>query len=125
MRPDGTEVHRIVKSGDLKLLEFCLFGDTDPLKSKPRSAINLKDRRGMAPLHLAVTRGNLKIAEFLMRSGCNLNSKDRDQSTALHLAAYHGNIEIAQVLIFQGISVSAREKVFVCVPCILDHLTWL
>jgi len=110
MRPDGEEIHKIIRNNDLELLEFCLFGDSDPLRSKPRSAINLKDRRGMTPLHLAVSLGLLPIVQFLVRSGCHLNSRDKDQSTALHTAASRGYIEIGQYLISSGISTDAKDK---------------
>lgn len=111
MRPEGTEIHKIVRSGDLKLLEFCLFGESDPQRSKPRSAINLKDRRGMTPLHAATTLGKRKIVEYLVNAGCNMNSKDKDDNTALHIAAAHGHIAIAQILLSNGTSVNGREKV--------------
>lgn len=111
MRPEGTDIHKIVRNGDLNLLEFCLFGESDPAKSKPRSVINLKDRRGMTPLHAATSLGKLKIVEYLVRAGCHMNSKDKDENTALHIAAAHGHIGIANILINNGTSVNAREKV--------------
>ena len=109
-RPDSSEIHKIIRNGDLSLLQFCLYGENDPNTSKPRG-INTKDRRGMSPLHVAVSRGDLSIVLFLVKSGCNINIKDKDLNTALHVAAAQGHIKIAQALIDNNISLAAREKV--------------
>ena len=109
-RPDINQIHKIIKRGDLNLLHFCLYGETEPGKSKPRG-INLKDRRGMSPLLVAVEQENLPIVEFLIKAGCNLNAKDKISRTGLHIAAAQGHILIAESLISHGLSKTAKDKV--------------
>lgn len=110
-RPDAADIHKIVRSGDIQLTEFCLFGELDPSNSKPRSCINSKNRRGMTPLHYAVNNGHLKMVVYLVLHGCNISIKDKDGNTALHAAAAHGHVDIAACLIGNGISKTAKEKV--------------
>eukprot|EP00111_Clytia_hemisphaerica_P001648 TCONS_00004672-protein len=40
-----------------------------------------------------------RIAEFLIKKGCNVNQANKDKMTALHVAADHGNTEIMEVLV--------------------------
>ena len=47
----------------------------------------------VAPLHLAVTRGNPDMVRLLLRSGASLNIKKEDGNTALHIAALRSACE--------------------------------
>ncbi len=46
---------------------------------------------GLPPLHVALTRGELLAAGFLLAAGANINAMDADGTTALDLAAQRGD----------------------------------
>lgn len=48
--------------------------------------INVADNGGITPLHLAVSLGNLKITELLLKHGANVNATNSQGDTVLHYA---------------------------------------
>lgn len=48
--------------------------------------INVADNGGITPLHLAVSLGNLKITELLLKHGANVNAANSQGDTVLHYA---------------------------------------
>ncbi|KAJ8676369.1 hypothetical protein QAD02_012156 [Eretmocerus hayati] len=54
---------------------------------------------GSTPLHLAIERGDGRIAEFLLNSGADYHLKNADEKTPLHLAFEYGMHSIIQTIL--------------------------
>jgi len=73
--------------------------------------VNLKNNEGYAPLHHAVSEGNIEATKLLISSGADVNVKNINLlGTPLHYAAAKGYIEIAKILISAGADVNASDK---------------
>jgi len=73
--------------------------------------VNMKDNRGMTPLHWAVERGRKEIAELLIAEGADVNAKRTNGSTPLFYATSGGGQkEIAELPIAEGANVNAKDK---------------
>ena len=53
--------------------------------------VNLKARNGLAPLHYAAKKGDVKIAKRLFRRSAEVNLLDRSNRTALYIASLYGH----------------------------------
>ena len=71
------------------------------LLEDPRTCIDLADKKGVTPLHLAAFR-YVDITEMLIRVSPNLNVRDLRNATPLHYAAYGGKPEIITLLLEAG-----------------------
>ena len=60
--------------------------------------INLPDKSGWTPLHLAAANGDQVLAEVLVTRGADLNALNNNGQTPLDLAQEHGQAEIAAML---------------------------
>ena len=65
---------------------------------------------GMTPLHWAVQKGCLDMAELLLASKADVDAKDVLGETALHYAARNGRLDIVGLLLASGAEVNARNK---------------
>jgi hypothetical protein len=111
MRPPLSDLHRLVRTGDLAKVQLCLFGEYDPKTYKGTSGVNSKDKLGMPALHVAVAVGNLEMVKYLLSADANINARDKDQCSALHIAAAQAHEHIAQCLINNSIQMNLRDKV--------------
>ena len=84
------------------------------LLEDPRTCINLADKNGVTPLHLAAAFKHVDITEMLIRASANLNVRDLLNATPLHYAAYGGTPEIITLLLEAG----ADDK-------LIDNAGWL
>ncbi|KAL7624231.1 hypothetical protein AAE478_005790 [Parahypoxylon ruwenzoriense] len=76
-----------------------------------RDDINLKDRFGWTPLHLAALYGHEKVVEFCIRqAGTEKDQQDYEQRTPLQLAIGHKKDQAARVLLEAGASVNVATK---------------
>jgi hypothetical protein len=73
--------------------------------------VNLKDKDGRTPLHLASDWADGDIVILLLDKGARVNEKDGESGfTALHHAARFGNKNAAEVLIARGADINAKDK---------------
>jgi len=74
--------------------------------------INLKDWRGIAPLHevvMGTAAGKLKTMKVLIDNGANVNIRAGDQWTPLHMAAFDNYPELVELLLKRGAWVNTRN----------------
>ena len=69
--------------------------------------VNAKDK-GWTPLYHAAWRGHKEVAELLIAKGADVNMKDVEGVTPLHLAADRGHTEVVELLITKGADVNAK-----------------
>ena len=73
--------------------------------------VNLKNDRGMSPLHLASVLGWTEMASLLIKHGARVNDSDRIlMYTPLHYAARRGNNAVIELLVSNGADVNAPDK---------------
>lgn len=76
---------------------------------RKKQYINAQDRDGMTALHIAVNKGHLSIAEYLMQVGAKVNVKNRKQQTPLHLSVNKGYIDIVRLLLDKRANVNIKS----------------
>jgi cytohesin len=58
----------------------------DIIRTVGLRAVKVYDSNGQTPLHIAVQRGNLLMAEYLLRHRADVNALDAEKNTPLHYA---------------------------------------
>lgn len=76
--------------------------------------VNLADKNGVTPLHLAAGFKHINLTEMLIRASADLNARDVLDATPLHFAAYGGTPEIITLLLEAGAD-----------PKLTDNAGWL
>ncbi|KAJ6677382.1 ACYL-COA-BINDING DOMAIN-CONTAINING PROTEIN 2 [Salix viminalis] len=94
-------IHSFAREGEVNNLIKCIDGGV---------SVNLKDSEGRTPLHWAVDRGHLNIAEVLVGKNADINAKDNDGQTPLHYAAVCEREAIAEYLVKQNADTDARDN---------------
>lgn len=59
----------------------------------------MSEENGWNALHMASSRGNEKLVEFLVKYGTPIDSIDADGCNALHKAVCHGHMQVVKHLI--------------------------
>ena len=72
--------------------------------------VNVKDRQGRTPLHIATDKGEVEIAALFMRSGADVDVVDSEGNTALHLAARNDNANLVASILRRNPSLGLRNK---------------
>lgn len=96
-------IHRL--AGDVKISPNAF----DPIV-KATKDINLKNKDGYTPLHLAAYFGQKRKAEVLIQAGANLNLQNKYGSTPLYCAAIRGHKEIVELLLAHGSDKEIRDN---------------
>ncbi|MBL7765464.1 MAG: ankyrin repeat domain-containing protein [Chitinophagaceae bacterium] len=94
-------IHMAAKEGKLEAVQKLL-------KSKP-SLVNLKDDRGLTPLHHAAA-GNIDVVRFLVKKGAKINAQSKNGSTPLYVAARFGKTDIAKYLLENKANINATGE---------------
>lgn len=107
-RPDNMET-----SQETKFLQACLFGDIAAV-SKYIETVNIdtltdKEQRNTG-LHLAIYRGHLKVANYLIKNGAALELQNNDGETPLMIASRHGHLEMVSKLLDAGVNIDTQDK---------------
>ncbi|KAM0748985.1 ankyrin [Meredithblackwellia eburnea MCA 4105] len=84
-------VEEMPEGSSTELHDLAIEGKADEIRqllatSAGRARVNEKDSYGFTPLHLAVDRGHVQVAEVLLKEGADITMKDEDGNTALDLA---------------------------------------
>ena len=70
------------------------------LMSMQRCDINLSDKKGNTPLHVACKLGHCSTVQFLIADQrCQFKARNRDGESPLHTASEHGHLDTVKVLV--------------------------
>lgn len=86
-------IHFAVATRDVRVVEAILRAGADT--ELDRRTIN----DGAAPLHVAVSSGQLELVLFLLQHGCDANCVNSQRQTPLHLATAHTDDLVARALL--------------------------
>jgi ankyrin repeat protein len=99
---------------ELELLEEVRSGNLDQVRRLILQKCNVetKNADGQTPLHLAVVKGHVEIARYLLRiGGAKVESINRSRQTALHLTCAIGDLALVRLLVEEyGADNSALDK---------------
>ena len=100
---DGwTVLHWVAQEGHLSLVNCIL--DRAPI------LLNVHDKRGLTPLHVAAWAGNRKMVQRLIAEGANVNAETSWGETPLHHAVYFGHTEVCETLLVAGAASQREDK---------------
>ncbi len=72
--------------------------------------VDVVDKAGNLPIHLAIQQGSLSMVKLLVKFGANVNSPtSHDKQTPLLLATLQGNLDIVQFLLANKAVVDAKS----------------
>jgi ankyrin repeat protein len=94
-----------LSAADTRLVDAVKRGDRQEAQSMLQQhpeAANLPDADGTSPLHWAVHRNDLEMADLLLRGGASVRTANRYGVQPLVLAAANGNAAIAERLLAAG-----------------------
>lgn len=91
-----------------------------------KADVDIRDKGGRTPLHLACDRGNKAIATWLVEAGkANADARTKTGWSPLHFACNKGHCDLLPVLIYNGADVQAmtnRGWTALHYGCIRDHM---
>ena len=70
--------------------------------------LNVRNKSGDTPLHIAVEEGRIEIVEILLEAGADIQVEDHENNTPLHLAAIRGSLGIIASLVDAGASLHKK-----------------
>jgi ankyrin repeat protein len=72
--------------------------------------VDVPDKAGFLPLHLAALSGNADVIETLLAKGADISAPTRDShESALHIAAAFGRLDAVRALLLAGANRLARD----------------
>ena len=72
--------------------------------------INKRNSSKDAPLHVACSKGQFKVVEYLVNGNAKVNIKGHKDYTPLHVAVSKGHTSIVKLLIARGSNVNQSAK---------------
>ena len=82
-------IFEAIERGNIRIVKWHLAAGAD---------VNVKNGRGITPLHDACSEGHKEIAKLLISKGAGLNAKDEDGETPLDKAVHKERTKIADLL---------------------------
>lgn len=102
-RPNGTSLlHDAARRGSVRTLAWLIDAQCLP--------VDAKGKRSETSLHVACSRGHMKVVRALLARRAFIDAPDCIGETPLHLAARAGWNEIVQVLIDAGANLGATSR---------------
>ncbi|XP_073480142.1 ankyrin repeat and death domain-containing protein 1B [Aquarana catesbeiana] len=95
---------KVANEDGMNVLHFAAQNDKNEivdylLKELQLSDLNIKDKRGREPFHLAAENGHVNMINNLLNMKLFTSDPDKDGNTALHLAAANGHDPVVRVLL--------------------------
>jgi len=72
--------------------------DLDKIKEYSHDCVNYRAENGVTMLMMAVAKGNMEIAQYLIEAGANVNSVNYLKQNALHYAVIHNQPKLIDLL---------------------------
>ena len=72
--------------------------------------VNVWDKNGLTPLHLAAKHGLTNIVEQLLSNKAEINARDKQRRTALSFAAEEGHLDVLTLLLTKEAELEIRDK---------------
>ena len=73
--------------------------------------VNIPDKSGITPLHVAAELGNSEICIHLLKEGnAQVNAQDQHGATPLHYASYQGHRHVSELLLCQGACSTVQDN---------------
>jgi len=101
----------ITKSNEDPLLDIAAaYGDRDfaEVLLANKVDINVKDNKGLTPLHWAAAQGHNDVVALLLANKADVNIKASNGYTPLHGAALAGHVEVVKLLLANNADPNAR-----------------
>ncbi|MFC1763445.1 ankyrin repeat domain-containing protein [Planctomycetota bacterium] len=106
-----TALHIILDINSVNYERSKLSKDTLELLLSKGADVELKDKDGRTPLHLASESADEDVVELLLDKGAKINEKENESGlTALHHAARIGKRNVAELLIAKGADINVKDK---------------
>jgi ankyrin repeat protein len=85
-RDGASLVHKAIRISDNNKLTNYDFISRDIIRAVGLGAVKVRDSKGQTPLHVAAQKGNLLMAEYLLRQKADVDALDAERNTPLHFA---------------------------------------
>ncbi|CAM9200490.1 unnamed protein product, partial [Ectocarpus fasciculatus] len=113
---NGAELTYVCPLGDSPLHRLCLRGSgallADILESDVTVDVDVADKGGRTPLHVAASMGYVDVCSALVTLGsCAVNKQDLEQKTAIHLACEDGHFNVVVLLVDHYADLTIRDEV--------------
>jgi ankyrin repeat protein len=79
-------------------MKYLFANDLDKIKEYPNDCVNYRADNGVTMLMMAVAKGNMEIAQYLIEAGANVNSVNYLKQNALHYAVIHNQPKMIDLL---------------------------
>ncbi|CAL9243378.1 unnamed protein product [Arabidopsis halleri] len=93
-------IHAFAREGEVENLLKCIENGIP---------VNARDSEGRTPLHWAIDRGHLNVAEALVDKNADVNAKDNEGQTSLHYAVVCEREALAEFLVKQKAVTSIKD----------------
>jgi len=103
--------HAAVEFGQEDTVQYLLDIEENARLLDLDSFINVRDKDGNSPLHLAAKKGRLEIVRLLLMHGADVNIKSKDLQTPLIVAAKAGSVDVVRLLLEYHPDLTAKDDI--------------